>query len=62
MGLLPALGNWARGYLWGEGNDPIPYRAPSWKPPILTSFPPMASNIFSSWTRSCWMLFIRMQG
>lgn len=27
-----------------------------------TSFPPMASNIFSSWTRSCWMLFIRMQG
>lgn len=37
-------------------------RAPAWKPPIRTSFPPMASNIFSSWTRSCWMLFIRMQG
>lgn len=28
----------------------------------LTSLPPMASNIFSSCTRSCWMLFIRMQG
>lgn len=28
----------------------------------LTSFPPMDSNIFSSWTRSCWMLFIKMQG
>lgn len=28
----------------------------------LTSFPPMASNIFSSWTLSCWMLLIRMQG
>lgn len=27
-----------------------------------TSFPPMASNIFSSWTLSCWMLLIRMQG
>lgn len=37
-------------------------RAPTWRPPIRTSFPPMASNIFSSWTRSCWMLFIRMQG
>lgn len=33
MGLLPALGNWARGHLWGEGNDPIPYRAPSLNPP-----------------------------
>lgn len=28
----------------------------------LTSLPPMASNIFSSCTRNCWMLFIRMQG
>lgn len=27
-----------------------------------TSLPPMASNIFSSWTLSCWMLLIRMQG
>lgn len=28
----------------------------------LTSFPPMASNIFSSCTRSCCVLFMRMQG
>lgn len=28
----------------------------------LTSLPPIASNIFSSCTLSCWMLFIRMQG
>lgn len=28
----------------------------------LTCFPPMDSNIFSSWTRSCWMLFKRMHG
>lgn len=28
---------------------------------ILTCFPPMDSNIFSSRTRSCWMLFRRMQ-
>lgn len=39
------------------GVPPTPQR-----PLIRTSFPPMASNIFSSWTRSCWMLFIRMQG
>lgn len=34
----------------------------TWFPSALTSFPPMASNIFSSCTLSCWMLFIRMQG
>jgi hypothetical protein len=28
----------------------------------LTCFPPMASNIFSSCTRSCCVLFMRMQG
>lgn len=28
----------------------------------LTSFPPMDSNIFSSCTRNCWMLFIKIQG
>lgn len=27
-----------------------------------TCLPPMDSNIFSSWTRSCWMLLRRMQG
>lgn len=27
-----------------------------------TSFPPIASNIFSSCTRSCCVLFMRMQG
>lgn len=29
----PALGNWARGYLWGKGNDPTPHWAPSWNHP-----------------------------
>lgn len=29
---------------------------------VPTSFPPIASNIFSSCTRSCCVLFIRMQG
>lgn len=27
-----------------------------------TCLPPMDSNIFSNWTRSCWMLLRRMQG
>lgn len=29
---------------------------------VPTSFPPIASNIFSSCTRSCCVLFMRMQG
>lgn len=33
-----------------------------WSLSALTSLPPIASNIFSSCTLSCWMLFIRMQG
>lgn len=29
---------------------------------VQTCFPPIDSNIFSSWTRSCWMLLRIMQG
>lgn len=32
---------------------------PRWE---QTCLPPMDSNIFSSWTRSCWMLLRMMQG
>lgn len=38
------------------GQDPPKYIL------VPTSFPPIASNIFSSCTRSCCVLFMRMQG